>query len=135
MQNSDSLVDYRLGAVRVGIRATVLALLALTIFRLVPGHGSVPWGPYMAVLGLGVVGAVVVGLLPWARLLQSGVGVAWLYAWSVTDILLITAAIGFTGGGQSELFVLYGLTTVFFGAAYPPRGQVTLLGFTFVCYL
>ena len=51
------------------------------------------------------------------------------------DILLITGAVGFTGGGRSELFLLYGLTTVFFGAAYPPKGQIGLLGFTFACYL
>jgi signal transduction histidine kinase len=33
------------------------------------------------------------------------------------------------------VFILYALTTVFFGAAYPTRGQVALLLFTFGCYL
>jgi signal transduction histidine kinase len=135
VQTRDPLVAYRLRAVRVGIQATVLALLALTVFRLLPGHGAVPWPPYLIILGLGATGAVCVGLLPWQRLFPSGAGVRWLYAWSVLDILLITFAVGFSGGGRSELFVLYGLTTVFFGAAYPPRGQVALLGFTFACYL
>jgi signal transduction histidine kinase len=135
VQNNDPLVAYRLGAVRVGIQATVLALFALTAFRLLPGHGSIDWGPYVGILVSAAAGAVVVRLLPWARLFQSGRGLALLYAWSVTDILLITAAIGFSGGGRSELFALYALTTVFFGAAYPPRGQVALLGFTYACYL
>ena len=39
------------------------------------------------------------------------------------------------GGTSSELFLLYALTTVFFGAAYPPRPQVGLLAFTFACYV
>jgi signal transduction histidine kinase len=135
VQTNDPLVAYRLGAVRVGIQATVLALLELAVFRLLPGHGSVPWAPYLTILVLGAVGAAGVRLLPWERLFRKGVGVRWLYAWSVMDIMLISAAVGFSGGGHSELFLLYGLTTVFFGAAYPLRGQVTLLGFTFVCYL
>jgi signal transduction histidine kinase len=135
VQTTDPLVAYRLGAVRVGIQATVLALVELAVFRLLPGHGSAPWGPYLGILVLGAVGAAGVRLLPWERLFQKGVGVRWLYGWSVLDILLITGAVGFTGGGRSELFLLYGLTTVFFGAAYPPRGQIGLLGFTFACYL
>ena len=57
------------------------------------------------------------------------------YVWSVLDILLITAAVGFTGGGGSEMYLLYFLTTLFFGAAYPTRSQVVLLGLTFTCYL
>jgi signal transduction histidine kinase len=135
VQTNDPLVAYRLGAVRVGIQATLLALLELTLFRLLPGHGSVPWTPYLAILVLGAVGAAGVWLLPWERLFRTGVGVRWLYAWSVLDIMLISAAVGFSGGGHSELFLLYGLTTVFFGAAYPPRGQTALLGFTYLCYL
>jgi signal transduction histidine kinase len=135
VQTSDPLVTYRLGAVRVGIQATVLALLELAVFRLLPGHGSPRLGHTLAFVFLGAVGGAGVWLLPWERLFQKGVGVRWLYAWSVLDILLITGAVGVSGGGRSELFLLYGLTTVFFGAAYPPRGQIGLLGFTFACYL
>ena len=73
MQTTDPLVAYRLGAIRVGIQATVLALVELAVFRLLPGHGSAPWGPYLGILVLGAGGAVGVRLLPWERLFKEGV--------------------------------------------------------------
>jgi K+-sensing histidine kinase KdpD len=133
--HTDPLVSYRVGAVRTGLQATVLALLLLVLFRLVPGHGTIQDVAYMGVLVSAAIGAVFVRILPWERLFSSGLGVRALYAWSVLDILLITVAVAFTGGERSELFILYALTTVFFGAAYPPRGQVALMLFTFGCYL
>jgi signal transduction histidine kinase len=133
--HTDPLVSYRLGAVRTGLQATVLALLLLLLFRLVPGHGTIRDAAYVVVLVSASVGAVGVKLLPWERLFATGLGVRTLYAWSVLDILLISVAVAFTGGARSEVFLLYALTTVFFGAAYPPRGQVALLLFTFGCYL
>ncbi len=81
------------------------------------------------------IGLISVLLLPWRRMFDSPLGIRTLYAWSVLDILLITVAVGFTGGGSSEMFVLYGLTTVFFGAVYPLRGRIGLLAFTYACYL
>lgn len=133
--DTDPLVSYRLGAVRVGVQATVLTLLVLVLFRLLPGHGTISELPYILVLVFAALGAIGVSLLPWRRLFRSGLGIEALYAWSVLDILLISVAIAFTGGGRSEMFILYALTTVFFGAAYPPRGQVALLVFTFTCYV
>ncbi|HEV8421107.1 MAG TPA: ATP-binding protein [Actinomycetota bacterium] len=133
--HTDPLVSYRLGAVRTGLQATVLALLVLIVFRLMPGHGKIHDLAYIVVIVSASLGAIGVKLLPWKRLFSTDLGVKALYAWSVLDILLITVAIGFTGGGQSEMFILYALTTVFFGAAYPTRGQVALLLFTFASYL
>src|SRR5207245_7265181 len=40
-----------------------------------------------------------------------------------------------TGGGNSPLFFVYALTTVFFALSYPPAGQVGLLAFTYASYL
>src|SRR5207245_10612346 len=128
------LRSSRLGAVRVGVLIPLLALASLVAFRLIPGHGRIPTVPYIAILVAAASGAAGVRLLPWDRLFAGPGGVRAMYAWSVLDILLVTAAVGFTGGGGSELFLLYGLTTVFFGAAYPPKGQVGLLAFTFACY-
>jgi K+-sensing histidine kinase KdpD len=131
----DPLVSYRLGAVRVGVYITFLALAILIGFRVIPGHGTAPIVPYAVILAVALAGVTGVRLLPWDRLFASDLGIKAMYAWSVLDILLITVTVGITGGGRSELFLLYGLTTVFFGASYPPRGQVGLLAFTFACYL
>jgi signal transduction histidine kinase len=61
--------------------------------------------------------------------------VRFLYLWSMADIVLVAIGMAATGGGSSPLFFLFALTTVFFGAAYPPRGQACLLAFTIVAYL
>src|SRR5204862_5780570 len=58
-----------------------------------------------------------------------------MYAWSVFDIALITAAVAFTGKGASEVWVVYFLTTVFFAAAYPRRAQVWLFATTVAAYV
>ena len=57
-----------------------------------------------------------------------------LYVWSVPDIVLISFAVAATGGGRSDLFLLYTLTTFFFVASYPPIAQLALLIFTAASY-
>src|SRR5439155_15155378 len=83
----------------------------------------------------GAAGGLLIALLPWERLFERGLGVYFLYGWSAADIVLVSVGIAVSGGGRSEMFLIYGLTTVFFGASYPLAGQAGLLGFTFVCYL
>ena len=112
-----------------------LVLVGLCAFLALPGHGTIESGPYLAVLGCAAAGAGVVAALPWRRLFDRGVGIWFLYAWSCADILLVSVAVGFTGGGASELWLTYFLTTVFFGASYPTRAQVSLFLFTVACYL
>jgi hypothetical protein len=129
------LVPYLLRTVRVGVRATFLAVVALTAFLLLPRDTEVEVGLYVAVLFVAAAGAVVVATLPWERLFQTRLGVWALYAWSAADIVLISIAVALTDGGASPLFILYALTTVFFAASYPPRAQAGLLVFTFACYL
>jgi signal transduction histidine kinase len=131
----DLLVPYRLRAVRVGIQVTLVALATLVTFPILPGHGEIDVGPYVGIVAGAAVGIAAVAVLPWKRLFERGLGLWTLYAWSAFDILLITGAIGWTGGGSSDMFLLYALTTVFFGACYPPRGQVALLAFTFASYV
>jgi signal transduction histidine kinase len=131
----DPLISFRLGAVRAGVQATILTLVLLVTFQALPGHGEIDTIPYVLILVSAAAGLVGVLLLPWRRLFTSQMGIRALYTWSALDILLITVAIGFTGGGSSEMFLLYGLTTVFFGAVYPHRGQIGLLAFTYACYL
>ena len=58
-----------------------------------------------------------------------------LFLWSASDIALVSVAVVFTGGATSDVFFVYALTTVFFGASYPARAQVVLLAFTFASYL
>jgi K+-sensing histidine kinase KdpD len=133
-QLNELLVPYRLRAVRIGVQATWLTVAGLLLFLVLEGRGEIETTPYLICLALTVLGAMVVSLLPWESMLKTASGLWALYAWSVLDIILITVLIGFTGGATSELFVVYFLTTIFFAASYPERGQIGLLVFTHLSY-
>lgn len=130
----DPLVRYRLRSIRVGVLVTALTILSLFAMLFLPGHEAIQARPFMFVLGAGAAGSLLVVLLPWTKLFVAGIGNLFLYVWSVTDIVLVSVGVGFSGGGHSELFVVYGLTTLFFAATYPPRSQPVLLLFTFASY-
>lgn len=117
------------------MQATFLVLVGLLAYALIPSHvGFESRTLYLVVLAVAALGAVLVWFLPWQRLFERGWGMPAMYAWSILDIALIAVLIGTSGGNDSPLHLLFGLTTVFFSASYPPRAQLALLGFTFVCY-
>ena len=128
-------VSFWLRTVRIGLQVTVLALISLTLFLLLPHGSGIRTGALWAILGVATVGGAVVAVLPWQRLLEAGLGIAFLYAWSVLDIVLVSLAVWASGGAHSEQFIIYTLTTVFFATSYPARGQVALLLFTIAAYL
>ena len=131
----DLLLPYRLRTVRLGVLATWMAIAALLAMAILPERPAFALPPYLITLGVGGLGVLIVSLLPWRRLFERGIGIAVMYAWSVLDIVLITVLLGIIGPDRIEGFVLYGLTTLFFAASYPPAGQVTLLLFTCASYL
>ena len=134
-RHRQSLISYRLRSVRVGVQATFLVLAGLFAFLFIPSRVEFESEAlYLGVLVVAAIGAIVVALLPWARLFTHGWGMWAMYTWSVLDIVLITILIVTTGGDESPLHLLFGLTTVFFSASYPPRAQVALLAFTLGCY-
>jgi diguanylate cyclase (GGDEF)-like protein len=129
-----ALRRYRLRAVAVAVQTTLLVVIVLAVYPLLDGGPSVGAG-YAALVACAGVGAVAISRLPWARLLEGRWGLPALYTWSALDIGLISVGIVLTGGGGSPMFWLYVLTTLFFAATYPRRGQVALLSCTVVVYL
>ena len=130
-----SLIAYRLRTVRVGVLTQLLVLAALLVFVLIPSRVEFRSETlYILTLALGAAGAIVVASLPWPRLFETKLGMRAMYAWSVLDIVLISVLIGLSGGDLSPLFLLYGFTSVFFAASYPPRAQVLLFLFTLAAY-
>ena len=131
-----SLISYRLRTVRVGVQATYLVLAALLIFAMIPSaRVDLDETPYFLVIACAAAGAFIIHVLPWNELFKDHRGMWTMYAWSIFDIVLITALIVVSGGDESPLFLLFGLTTVFFSASYPPKAQLSLLAFTFASYL
>lgn len=128
------LVPFRLRGVRIGVHMTFMVLGMMAAYALLPGHHPLDGRAYTVLLLAAADGAFIISRLRWEQLLTRPAGNRYLYAWAVLDILLITVAISMTGHAESELFFLYALTTVFFAASYPLRGQVALLLFTCSSY-
>lgn len=128
------LAAFLLRQVRVGVIATAMVVAALGVAYFVLDHDEAGSAGLALVLGSASVGAVVIALLPWRRLLETPHAMAYLYVWSAADILLISFAVAATGGARSDLFMLYALTTFFFVASYPPIAQILLLIFTGASY-
>lgn len=131
----DALRRYRLRAVRVAVQTTLMVTVVLGVYPILGGGPDVRWSLYGPLIGVAAVGALAIASLPWDRILQHPRGLVALYAWSMTDIAMITGGLLLTGGGRSSMFWFYVLTTLFFAATYPIGGQVMLLAFTIVVYL
>ena len=129
-----ALTEYRLRTVNIGVRATLLVLVALLLYVLVPGDDELHRGAMLTLMGVAFLGAVVVWRLPWRRLFERGQGLTLMYVWSVLDIVVISSLIAYAGHSHMEVFFLYAFTTMF-AASYPFRGQVVLLAFTAACYV
>lgn len=129
------LVPYRLRTVRIGLQATFLAAAALISYLVLPGRMDLNLTLYTALIVATIGGGVLIQVLPWQKLFDLNWGIAAMFTWSVFDIALISVLISATGGYRSTIFLLYGLTTLFFAASYPVRGQVVLTTVTFAGYL
>lgn len=133
-RRDDRLAGYRLRTVRIGTWTTWLTLFALAGFVLLPGHGPMHSAWVGALLLSGAAGAIVVALAPWRRMFESSLGQWAMYLWAAFDIILISGAVAATGGGRSEVWCVFALTTLFIAASYPVRDQAALLGFTALGY-
>ncbi|MFN2544584.1 MAG: sensor histidine kinase [Actinomycetota bacterium] len=128
-------IQYLLRTVRIGIWTTAIVLVCLAVFPFLPGHGPLHAPSYAAVLVIAGAGGITVALMPWRRLFETGLGQWALYAWSAFDIALVAGGVAANGAGSSELWIIFGLTTLFFAASYPLRAQVALLAATMGSYL
>ena len=135
MQKDQHHLSFMLQTIRIGINATWIVVAGLAVYLLFPASDHTDRPRFLAVLILALLGALVIALLPWSRLLQTRWGWPMLYAWSALDILLITVLIDASGAQSSVLFVMYALTTVFFSASYPRVAQWALLLFTLLAYV
>lgn len=129
------LAPYRLRVVAFGVQATIAVVFLGMLYAALPGHGELLSIPYAAVLILGLAGGLVVWRLPWRRLIAERKELPVFAAWTLGNILLVTVAVGLNDGARSDIYLVYAITTVFFGAIYPPKGQALLLAVTFAAYL
>ena len=131
----ESLLAYRIRTVKVGFQITFALLVALIVFRALPGGSVADRNAFEALWYLTAAATTAWVVLPWERVLRRPRGIWLLYLWSAADIVLISVLIAMSGDAYRIPFLLYGLTTVFFAASYRRRVQIALFAFTCVCYL
>jgi diguanylate cyclase (GGDEF)-like protein len=128
------MLPYRLRTVRIGLQTSAAALAAMLVLFVLPDprRHDLAFG---LVLAAEAVGATVIALLPWRRLFLQDRGLIAQYLWLSGNLVVIALAVASTGGGRSELYLLYGLTTAYAAATFPLRGQMTQLVTTAALYV
>jgi diguanylate cyclase (GGDEF)-like protein len=121
-------------AVRLGIWNTMAAIAVVSVFEFLPGPARLSVPLYLSLMVPALVVMAGVAMVPRARLAGRN-GYHLLFAWSLVDIVLITMAVGFTGGGRSALYLLYALTCLFVSSYYPLWAQATVGMVTAACYV
>jgi diguanylate cyclase (GGDEF)-like protein/PAS domain S-box-containing protein len=130
------LEEVRLQSVRVGVASTVVVLLVLCLYALLPGHYPLSRAPFFTLIGIAVVGTIPVALLPWEDMARRGLVMPALYTWSLFDIALVSIGIDLSGGAHSDLYLVYVLQCVFMAnVSYPRRGRVALTALTVAAYV
>ncbi|MGH2734795.1 MAG: ATP-binding protein [Actinomycetota bacterium] len=133
--HGEALFPYRLRAVQLGIRTTILIVPTLLAFMILPHDPPIDSGMLLALLVLATIGVGTVAALPWRRAFETGWGTRLLTIWSIVDMVLIAYAVAVTGGGGSDLYLLFLPTSVFFATSYPVRAQRVLFAVTIALYL
>jgi len=133
--DKDVFSRFYLRAAEIGVQATLMVVGAGAVFMFFFGRQmGLMSASFGSVLIAGAIGAVIVHRLPWSQLLRAGKAVCIFHIWSSANILLITVAIAVTGGPDSDLFMFYGLSTIFFAAVFPRRDQLALFALTVLSY-
>lgn len=99
-------------SLRAGLVYLATVVIGFVYLLLTEEPISKPWFAGLLVVGAGMALLV---LLPWSRLLSHRFGALLILARSTLGTLLISLAIGATGGKSSQLWVLYGVGVLFVG--------------------
>jgi diguanylate cyclase (GGDEF)-like protein/PAS domain S-box-containing protein len=132
----DTLGQVRLQSVGAGVVASAVVLGVLLVYAIVPGHEPISRAPYFTLLGIAALSVVAVAGLPWRSMVARGQAVPALVIWAVGDAALVSVGIAFSGGSNSDLYLVYLVLGVFqAGVAYPPTARTTLGALLPVAYV
>jgi diguanylate cyclase (GGDEF)-like protein/PAS domain S-box-containing protein len=118
----------------VALATTVAMLVVVPVAALLMPAGTVEWPVLCAALGVAAATGGAMAALPWRKLVKRQSGLMLLYIWLLLDIGAIGAIVAATGGGRSEMWFAYVLTTVFIATGCPPRVQFALMVATLASY-
>jgi signal transduction histidine kinase len=124
---------YRAKVVWITGAVVALVLPAAALYPVLPGHGPVDTGPYYLISGLVVAAQAAFTAAALRRATTHEMALH--FVWSVTDVWLICAGMGVSGGGRSPGFALFFLIVVAAAIFYPVAFQVALMAIIIPSYL
>ncbi len=132
----DVLEEVRMRAILTSIASSAAVILLVILYALLPGHYPLDAAPYFGFLGAGALGVASSTVVPWRRVVHRQDFVPLLFAFSVTDIALVSASIAVSGGARSDLYLLYLAMSVFMAAvSYPRPVRVALVILLMAAYV
>ncbi|MGH2775751.1 MAG: sensor histidine kinase [Actinomycetota bacterium] len=130
----DTPTSYRGRQMRVGVRLCAITLLALLAYALLPHRERIEQIPFLVLMGVGFVGALMMWVFPWRRVMSPRLLNLVPGAWALFYVLLISVALSVTGGSESALYLLYMPVLLFIALVYPLNYQIALLSVTMISY-
>jgi diguanylate cyclase (GGDEF)-like protein/PAS domain S-box-containing protein len=129
-------MEERRGSIRVGVGMTIVVAAGTVPYALAtwdePNRATI-----LALITLGLVGALALPLLPLDRLLGGRLCEPFFLAWSVFDVAVISGLVAADGGTESPFTLLFALPFIFASLSYPMASflavsALTLIGFSIV---
>ena len=130
-----SEIRFRVESIGVGIRLTLVTCAAGIIYALSTWDEQPNRQLIVSILGVVIVLALLVYLLPGERIVRSRWREPFFFAWSLANILLITVIVGADQTSASPLALLFFVPLVFAALSYPLYSVVTLAAVDFLCYV
>ena len=121
----DQEFETRLASIKVGTWLSTLVCLGCAVYAL--GTWEQPNRDLILVtIGLGLVSAPLIALLPLERIIGGPLREPFFVAWSVADVALIGVCAGLDGGSRSPFMLLLVLPFLFASLSYPVRPIVAV---------
>ena len=132
----DPLISYSLRSLQSAVAASLFLVLLIAIYLELPSVQVTNRTACSILLMLAAAVTAVAFLMPWRRILLRPRGRVLVWIWAMTMIALIELGIGFTGGGQSQLFIALLVAMAFVaGPLFPVPVEVTCSGLAIVGYV
>lgn len=120
-------------AVKLGAWDMLAALALISAVQFLPGTDHMPLVAYLAV-AVTILAMATAGLVGSEHVSDGDHRRKLFYVWSLANVALVSVTVGFSGGGRSELYVLYVLTSLFHASYYTRRVQAWLAAATAIGY-
>jgi diguanylate cyclase (GGDEF)-like protein len=130
-----SEIRFRVESISVGIRLTLVTCIAGIIYALATWEDGANRRLIVSILGVTIVLALLVYLLPAERIVRSRWREPFFIGWSLANIALITVIVGSDQTSASPLALLFFVPLVFAALSYPLPSVVAVAAVDFLCYV